>query len=125
MAGMQTPVVMIPRYSCYSGAETYTTIPIDVTAYSAITLSTWRSAFIGSASPAVAFTLQESTDQSSETSWTTVSGTNCSSYDPGLHVEGQQTGTLTKRWFRLKIVLSGTDPAATCWSIGFLVQRES
>jgi hypothetical protein len=47
------------------------------------------------------------------------------SYDPGSGTEGQQTATLKKRWFRVKITLTGTDPAVSCWALGFLEMRES
>jgi hypothetical protein len=66
-------------------------------------------------------TLEESTDQQS---WSTCTGTTAN-YDPGSGTEGQQTATLKKRWFRIKVTLGGTGPVATCWALGFLMMRES
>lgn len=119
MAGLLVPLVMLPRYSCYSGATVFTTIPIDVSAYDSIILSAWRGDLVGTA---FKLTVQESTDQSTATSWTTVSGISADS-DPGEETEAKYTGTLTKRWLRLKLELTGTTPVVTCWALGFLQQR--
>jgi hypothetical protein len=63
---------------------------------------------------------EESTDQSN---WTDCAGGGAS--DPGADTEAQITSTLTKRWFRVKVVMTGTDPAVSAWAIGFLEMRES
>jgi hypothetical protein len=120
MAGMQVPLVLVPRYSSYTGADTFTTLGIDVTDYSRASVCVWRSPLIGS-SPTFALTFEESMDQNS---WTTCSGTSAG-VDPGADTETMYSPTLAKRWFRLKLVLGGTSPVATCWVIGYLEQRES
>lgn len=120
MAGMQTPVVMVPRYSCYSGADDFMTIAMDVTAYSKATLNIWRSPLVGT-TPTFAFLFQESTDQ---VTWSACA-ISPSGTDPGADSETQYEVTLTKRWFRLKLTLGGTDPVATCWCVGFFEERES
>jgi hypothetical protein len=123
MAGEQVPLVMIPRFTTYGGAETFTTIPMDVTDYQAATLSVWRGALVSATTFQV--TAQESTDQEV---WSTCAGTNCSNYDPLLETEGQVVATIKKRWFRLRVVLAYTAgtpyPLATCWAVGFLEERE-
>jgi len=118
MPGQLTPVVMLPRYSSFAGATTFTTIAMDVSAYQSAVLSVWRGPLEGTS---VAFTCEESADQHD---WTTCAGTNVSAWDPGSGAEGQATANLRKRWFRVKIVLVGTDPKVTCWSVGFLEERE-
>ena len=120
MAGELVPLVMLPRYSTYVGASTFTTIAMDVTEYQTAILNVWRGRLIASTTFAV--TCKESTDQ---VTWSTCAGTNVSSYDPGQETEGQVTATIKKRWFRLEIVLGGTDPQATCWAVGFLEERET
>ncbi len=120
MAGMQTPVVMLPRYSCYSGADDFTTIAMDVTAYVKATLNVWRSPLVGT-SPTFAIAFEESTDQNSWSACTVTPGTS----DPGADTETQYDVTLTKRWFRVKVTLGGTDPVSTCWCVGFFEERES
>jgi hypothetical protein len=122
MAGVQVPLVMVPRFATYAGEETFTTIPMDVTDFQAAILNVWRAALVANTTFQV--TAQESADQAV---WSTCSGTNCSNYDPGSN-EGQLSATLKKRWFRLKLVLgisSGSPyPMATCWAVGFLEERE-
>lgn len=120
MAGVQTPVVMLPRYSCYSGADDFITIAMDVTAYLKATLNVWRSPLVGT-TPTFAIAFQESTDQ---VSWSACSVSGGGS-DPGADTETQYVVTLTKRWFRVKVTLAGTDPVATCWCVGFFEDRES
>lgn len=121
MAGVLTPVVMLPRYTCYSGAGSFTTIAMDVTSYVTATLSAWRSALVPAAgSPTFALAFEESTDQ---VSW--VACTVSPSQPDPTSTETQYTVTLKRRWFRVKVTLGGTDPVATCWCVGFFEDRES
>jgi hypothetical protein len=119
MAGELVPLVMFPRYSTLTGASTFTTIAMDVTDYQAAILQVWRGKLIAGTTYAVS--AEESTDQET---WSACAGTNCTAYDPGQETEGQISATLKKRWFRLKAVLTGTDPQVTHWCVGFAEQRE-
>ncbi|MCE9637734.1 MAG: hypothetical protein K8T90_18700 [Planctomycetes bacterium] len=121
MAGVQTPVVMLPRYSCYSGADDFITIAMDVTAYVKATMNVWRSPLVGT-TPTFAIAFEESTDQNS---WSACAVSGTPFPDPGADSETQYTATFTKRWFRVKVTLGGTAPVATCWCVGFFEERES
>ena len=120
MAGQLIPVVLMPRFTCLSGADTFRTIAMDVTPYSSGLLSVWRSPLLGS-SPTFAFLFEESSDQ---VTWTacTISP---SETDPGADDETQYTVTLKKRWLRVAITLGGGSPVATLWIAGFLEERET
>jgi len=126
MAGELTPLVQLPRYTTYAGLPStgsilyFSTIAMDVTEYQKAILNIWRGKLIGTA-PTVAFTLQESTDQ---VNWSTCGGTTAA-FDPGENNETQYNATLTKRWFRLIVLLGGADNIVSCWAVGFLEQRES
>ena len=124
MAGTLVPLVMLPRYTTLSGASTFTTIAMDVTRYQSANLSAWRGRLFSSPGYAFKLTCQESTDPGVEASWTTCTGTNAFEFDPGEESEGQIVATLTKRWFRVKVELTGSTPQATCWAVGFLEDRE-
>jgi hypothetical protein len=117
MSGELTPVVMLPRFTTFAGASDFTTIAMDVTDYETAILNVWRGKIVGG----FTVTCQESTDQET---WSTCTGTNCSAYDPGELLEGQVSATLKKRWFRVKVTLTGSDPQATCWAVGFLEDRQ-
>jgi hypothetical protein len=123
--GELTPLVLLPRYTTYVGASTagkeFVTIAMDVTDFQNAIVNSWRGKLIGS-SPTFALTFQESTDQ---VTWSTCTGTNVSAYDPGEELEGQSVAALTKQWFRIKVVLGGTNPAGSCWAAGFLERRLS
>jgi len=119
MAGELVPLVLLPRYTTYVGAHDFTTIAMEVTDYSSAIVNVWRGALTGT-SPGFNIVFQESTDQSN---WTTCGNTSPTN-DPGADREAQYTPNLTKRWFRVKVTLSGTDPAGSCWGIGFLELRE-
>ena len=122
MAGVQTPVVMLPRYSCFSGPDNFMTIAMDVTAYSKATLNTWRSPLCAvGATFAIAF--EESTDQ---VTWSACAVSGTPFPDPTADSETQYVVTLAKRWFRVKVTLGGASyPVATCWCVGFFEERES
>jgi hypothetical protein len=120
MAGNLTPLVMLPRYTTYVGASTFTTIGMEVTDYSKAIVNVWRGQLVGT-TPTIGFSFQESTDQ---INWTDCTGVT-SPVDPGADTEDQYQPVLNKRWFRIKVELGGTDPSGTCWAIGFLEMRES
>lgn len=119
MAGELVPLVLLPRFSSYVGATTFNTVAMDVTDYQSAIINVWRSPMLGTA-PTYNISFQESTDQDN---WTTCTGG--TGGDPGANTEAQYTPTLAKRWFRAQITLGGTDPAATCWGVGFLELRQS
>jgi hypothetical protein len=122
MAGELVPLVLLPRYTTLVGAQEFVTVGMDVTDYANAIVNVWRGPLTGTNTPAVLFYFQESTDQ---VNWTICAGTSGSGQTPGSGQEAQYTATLTKRWFRLRAVLSGTDPAVTCWAVGFLEDRLS
>ena len=119
MAGNRIPLVLMPRFSSYNGANNFYTIGMDVTDYESAEINAWRGSMLGTG-PTFALSFEESTDQ---VNWSTC--TNGSGGDPGSNTEAQYVPTLSKRWFRVKLALGGTAPGVTCWAIGFLVQRES
>jgi hypothetical protein len=71
MAGQLTPLVMLPRFTTYSGATTFKTMPIDVSAYSSAILNIWRGPVAPVSTGTFSLTAEESTDQDD---WSTVSG---------------------------------------------------
>ncbi len=119
MAGELVPLVLIPRYSTFVGATTFVTVGMDVTEFEKAIVNVWRGPMTGT-SPTYAISFEESTDQDN---WTQC--TNGSGGDPGASTEAQYSPTITKRWFRAKLVLAGTNPAVTTWAVGFLERRES
>jgi len=119
MAGELVPLVLLPRYTTFNGSDTFTTIGMEVTDYTKAILNVWRGPVLNGGS--VQFTFEESTDQDS---WTTCDG-KTAGWDPGASTEDQVEPQLKKRWFRVKVVVGGTNPGVTCWALGFLEMRES
>ena len=118
MAGELIPLVLLPRYTTYAGATSFTTVAMDVTDYQSAIVNVWRGPSVGGATYAIKF--QESTDQDN---WTTCD--NGTGGDPGADTEAQYTPNLKKRWFRAHITITGTDPVVSCWAVGFLELRQS
>ncbi len=118
MAGELTPLVLLPRYTTYTGAHDFTTIGMEVTDYSKAIVNFWRGDLAGAGTISVTF--QESTDQNT---WSTCSSGGPNS--PTADTEFQYAPELNKRWFRIKVSVTGTDPYVTCWAIGFLELREA
>jgi len=119
MAGELVPLVLIPRYTSYTGDSVFTTIAMDVSEYEKAIVNVWRGK-LGGSTPTFDITFEESTDQDT---WTTC--TNGTGGDPGTETETQYAPVLAKRWFRAKLTLGGTMPTATAWAIGFLELRQS
>ena len=65
------------------------------------------------------FNLEESSDQ---VAWSTCGGTTLN-FTPSANVETQYTAALTKRWFRIRLILPNADNVLTCYAVGFLEER--
>ena len=122
MAGELVPLVMLPRYSTFAGATTFTTIAMDVTEYSKAILNVWRGPM--SVGDGFALRCQESTDGTNWSDCVPVSPTTWP-VDPGADTEAQYEAELRKRWFRVELIVTGSDPTVSCWAVGFLERRES
>src|SRR5262245_46006552 len=118
MAGNLVPLVLLPRYTTYAGASTYTTIAMDVADYEKAIVSFWQGPNVTFISLNIDF--QESTDQ---VTWTSCTGGPYTA--PGASSETQFQPSLTKRWFRISVALGGANQITTCWCVGFLMLRES
>lgn len=123
MAGQLVPLVMLPRYTTLAGSPSsdFTTIAMDVTAYESVTLNLWRGPFVGGTTPSMTVYFEESTDQNDWADMTGVSG-GVAVTPAGTEVSG--TGTIKKRWFRIRVELTG-DPVVSAWAVGFLEERIS
>lgn len=130
MAGELVPLVLLPRYTTYSGKPAagpngepvfFSTVAMDVTQYETAIVSVWRGKLNGATTPGVQLTFQESVDQ---VTWTTCGGTTAN-FDPGENTETKYNAALTKRWFRIIVQLGGADNYVTCWAVGFLELRQS
>lgn len=118
MAGMLVPLVLLPRFTTLSGATTFSTVAMEVPDYESAVVDLWRSS--GANLGTFTVTYEESTDQNT---WTTCGGTPFN--DPGANAQIQHKPTLSKRWFRISITLTGANAVVTCWCVGFLEMRES
>jgi hypothetical protein len=118
MAGELVPLVLIPRYSTYAGNSNFATIAMDVTEYEQAIVNFWCGTLLGSGGT-INLYFEESTDQNN---WT-----DCQPYaaavNPSAGTETQYTPTLSKRWFRIKLVLPNADNVLTAWAVGFLQER--
>ncbi len=119
MAGKYVPLVVLPRFSTFVGNGIYWTQPIPVAAYYALSLNVWRGAMNGSGAPATSVQFQESNELSS---WEATAGTGGGVVPP--MVETQYRPLLSRAWFRMGVVISGTNPGVTCYAIGFAELRE-
>lgn len=118
--GKAVPVVMIPRFTTFVGpSPIYFTSPVRVEAYDQALITVYRGPISGSGG-SVGFSFLESTDRDPNY-WSIID----ENVDPGSNAQTQVVATLTKRWFRMGIILGGTTPnGVTCWAQGFLLRRE-
>ena len=116
MAGLQVPLVLIARFSTYLGPEFYRGLPLDVTAFSGLTLSMWSGPQHGT-TPTVTLTMEGSVDRVTwgpiNSPWPLLPG-----------VETQQSVDVEYPWIRSFLSVQGLHSAVTCWAAGFLIKRE-
>ncbi len=118
MAGPTTiPIVLIGRYTTFAGQTTYSTVPIEVSAYESIEVFAWRAAMAD-----VNWTFQLSVEESTDlVAWTQVAG--------GTLLPESETryaGPISRGWLRAVVDLAGSVgdfPVVTCYLVGQLVRR--
>jgi hypothetical protein len=105
---------LLARYTTFVGARTYYTKAQDIRRFASARLVAWAGAGNGT-DPEISIQVQQSGDLSA---WDDV-GT---AFEPdGDEVPGERD--FTQPWLRLKVTLSGTSPAFTCWMTGEFVVR--
>ncbi len=107
-------IVLLPRYTSFSGAQTFTTAPINVRAYASAIISLWVGSSIGS-SAGLAMQVQESPDLKI---WNSISA-----FGGVPDTEVSSSVTFSMEWVRLSITLAGTSPGFTGWAVGDFVTR--
>ncbi len=131
MAGELVPLVMIPRFTTLVGKvgeslayPGYKTIGLEVSAFELATLNCWRGPIFGGGTPdpTMKIYFEESSDQEN---WTVCGSASGTGNTIGVETETQVSPGFSKRWFRVRIVLTGDAPVVTCWVVGFLQERES
>jgi len=120
MGQSELPLVLIPRYTAYVGQGVYTTVGLDVGIFEAANVTVWRGSLIGTG-PAFRITFQESDDQDS---WS-VCGNTTPAIDVPEDTELVVSPTFSRRYFRIKVNLTGTDVGVTCRATGFLMRRQA
>lgn len=117
MTGRIVPHVLVPQFSTFVGDDVFTTLPFDALMYSKGNVELWRGPLKGTMSPTFTFLIETSNDKSV---WVPnlVGG-----YDPGANASESITFDIDRRWLRAKVVVTGTDPAVTCWCVGSLTER--
>lgn len=113
-----TPVVFVRRFTTLVGGGTFNTRPIDAAAFSSANITLWRGVNIGT-TPVLQFTFEDSVDGAT---WEEIK--DATEIEPSEATPTLVTFDVTKRWLRLSMALTGTDPGSTCWASGFLIDRE-
>lgn len=117
MAGSQIPLILIPRFTTFAGPEIYRGLPLDVTAFSRLTLTIW-SGFQPGTSPVVTMWLQGSFDRQK---WDDITSPPWA-VAPGAEID--VANDLTAPWVRYVLSVAGAGSMLTCWAQGFAILRE-
>lgn len=122
MAGAESALVLIPRFTSFVGEGEFATAPLDVSAFGSAQIELWRGPLVGSSSGATfrAY-LEESLDG---VSWQPPS-LSAQAHDPGPSASLVLSHIFSLRWFRIRVVLAVTPPGTgkpvvTCWAEGML-----
>lgn len=121
MAGELVPFVMIPRFTSYFGTSEFSTVALDVSAYSGGSLTLWRGALVGAGS--FALYTETSHDGYEWFPYPLGGGGSPVPWDPGDNAATAVTLLFDRKYFRVRLVLTGTDPFVTCWCAGMLERR--
>lgn len=111
-------VVFLPRFTTLCGSTSFTTAPLDVSAYGTVQMQVWRAEMRGT-SPTFTLYLEESLDCEH---WVVGPSAPQPYVIPSTPPKDPQffSYAFRLRWFRLRVVLAGTNPIATCWAEGLL-----
>ena len=115
--GPLVPIVLIPRFTSYIATTTATLFysnAIDVSDYVGGTVVAGRGPLVGTSGPGVSIGLEESADA---TSWHNVVAMSMGG------TSDECTFTLSRRWLRVRVAITGTNTAVTCWCAGSLERR--
>ena len=107
-------IVLLPRYTSFSGAQVLRTAPINVRAFASAIISLWVGNAVGT-TPGLVMQVQQSPDLKI---WTGISG-----FSGVPETEITNSVAFEMEWIRLVITLTGTDPGFTGWCVGDFVTR--
>ncbi len=116
MRGSLVPFILIPRFTSYVGAGSYPSVPIELSEYASGAVTLWRGPLLGT-SPDCEVWFELSRDG---TIWSPMPAV---PFDPGDNGTVQCPVTTTNRLFRVRVELTGTNPAVTMWCAGALERR--
>ncbi len=121
MAGDLVPFVMIPRFSSYFGTSEFATVALDISAYAGGSLTLWRGKLIGGGT--LKLYTETSHDGYEWFGYPEGVGGQPQPWDPGADASETVGIDVSRRYFRVRVVLTGTDPGVTCWCAGMLEYR--
>ena len=108
-------VILLPRYSSFSGATLFRVPPIYVRPYGDVVVHAWRATGMGVGT--MSLTIEQSVDLET---WHTLDVLTLAA-----DTEASTGLELTDDWLRVTAQLTGTDPSTTCWALADLVQRDT
>jgi hypothetical protein len=121
MSAIDAGVVFVPRFTTLVGDKTFFTVPMDVSRQGGVQFQIWRGPVrTSSGTGSLSVVLQESLDAHT---WSQPGNVGPTAGSPTLLLENAPhyfSYTFRLRWFRMGLVLSGTDPIVTCWAEGLL-----
>src|SRR5215475_13512600 len=117
MPAVDSSFVILPRFTTLVGAATFTTLPMDVSAYGGAQFQIWRGPIrVTAGTPMFQLYLEESLDTQT---WV-LGPTTPTAYTLNEFELKFFSYDFRLRWFRIRIVITGTNPIVTCWAEGLL-----
>jgi hypothetical protein len=114
-------ITFLRRFTTLAGAASFSTSPLDVSQLDGVRLQVYRADLLGSGDLTFTVFIEESLDGEN---WT--QGPDAPvGYDPGAGLAQFFSYCFQLRWFRLRVVLTGTDPMVTCWAEGVVERKRA
>jgi hypothetical protein len=120
--GELVPLVLIPRFTSFFGTSELATVALDVSAFAGGEATLWRGKLIGAGATFELYT-ETSHDGIAWFGYPLGGGGAPVPWDPGDDDFVDVGLAFAHRWFRVRVVLTGTDPGVTCWMTGMLEYR--
>lgn len=127
MAGELVPLVMIPRFTTYTGESEFATAPLEVSRYDKAYVTLWRGPLVGGSGPPPPLGSLATFRAVFEASHDADTWIEVSSAVTSFNTSSDFTVDLDRRWLRVLVSLTArTDTnvaAITCWATGSLRLR--
>ena len=118
LSGTRVPVVVFPRYTTFYGGIEFPSHAMSVRPYEGMEVNAWMGEQGGTGATSTKLSFRQSMDR---IRWEPIPS--MTDLDLSAGVEVRETVKFTLPWFRITVILGGSQPISTLWVEGFFMER--